>query len=104
VCDRAGVGEDRIRFTSAIMPPYARYSRSLEVLIPILYLKGIATDDFEEVLAALRGKDNGELSAGRARSAAAAMCQIDRYNAGNRHATAGQLADITRTFRMGAVL
>ena len=54
-----GTGEDagRIRFTPAILPPYARRSRSLEVLIPILYLKGISTGDFEEALAALLGKD-----------------------------------------------
>jgi len=33
------------------------------VLIPILYLKGISTGDFEEALAALLGKDAGGLSA-----------------------------------------
>jgi hypothetical protein len=32
--------------------PYARRSKSLEVLIPVLYLKGISTGDFEEALAA----------------------------------------------------
>jgi transposase-like protein len=63
VRDRAGAGEERIRFTSAILPPYARRSRSLEVLIPVLYLKGISTGDFEEALAALLGKDAGGLSA-----------------------------------------
>jgi putative transposase len=63
VRDRAGTGEERIRFTSAILPPYARRSKSLEVLIPILYLKGISTGDFEEALAALLGKDAGGLSA-----------------------------------------
>ena len=63
VRDRAGAGEERIRFTSAILPPYARRSKSLEVLIPILYLKGISTGDFEEALAALLGKDAGGLSA-----------------------------------------
>src|SRR5262249_628685 len=47
----------------AILPPYARRSRSLEVLIPILYLKGISTGDFEETLAALLGKDAPGLSA-----------------------------------------
>ncbi len=52
-----------IRFTPAILPPYARRSRSLEVLIPILYLKGISTGDFEEALAALLGKDAPGLSA-----------------------------------------
>src|SRR2546428_8510030 len=54
---------ERIRFSSAILPPYARRSKCLEVLIPILYLKGISTGDFEEALAALLGKDAGGLSA-----------------------------------------
>src|SRR5262245_9634714 len=38
--DRGGQGPERIRFSSAILPPYARRSKSLEVLIPMLYLKG----------------------------------------------------------------
>jgi putative transposase len=58
-----GDGAGRIRFTPAILPPYARRSRSLEVLIPILYLKGISTGDFQEALAALLGKDAPGLSA-----------------------------------------
>ena len=53
----------RIRFTPAILPPYARRSKSLEILIPILYLKGISTGDFEEALAVLLGKDAPGLSA-----------------------------------------
>ena len=61
--DRVGKGSERIRFSSAILPPYARRSKSLEVLIPILYLKGISTGDFEEALVALLGKDAGGLSA-----------------------------------------
>ena len=63
VRDRIGQGSERIRFSSTILPPYARRSKSLEVLIPILYLKGISTGDFEEALAALLGKDAGGLSA-----------------------------------------
>ena len=63
VRDRAGEGAERIRFSSAILPPYARRSKSLEVLIPILYLKGISTGDFDEALVALLGKDGGGLSA-----------------------------------------
>src|SRR4051794_9389732 len=60
-----GAGDDagRIRFNPAILPPYARRTKSLEVLIPILYLKGISTGDFEEVLAALVGKNAPGLSA-----------------------------------------
>ena len=63
VRDRVGQGSERIRFSSAILPPYARRSKSLEVLIPILYLKGVSTGDFEEALVALLGKDAGGLSA-----------------------------------------
>ena len=65
VRDRGVAAEnaERIRFTPAILPPYARRTRSLEVLIPILYLKGISTGDFEEALAALLGKDAPGLSA-----------------------------------------
>src|ERR1700741_2705805 len=63
VRDRVGEGSERIRFSSAILPPYARRSKSLEVLIPILSLKGVSTGDFEEALAALLGNDAGGLSA-----------------------------------------
>ena len=63
VRDRTRTGEGRIRFTSAILPPYARRSKSLEVLIPILYLKGLSSGDFEDALAALLGPDAGGLSA-----------------------------------------
>jgi putative transposase len=63
VRDRVVTGGERIRFSSTILPPYARRSKSLEVLIPILYLKGISTGDFEEALLALLGKEAGGLSA-----------------------------------------
>lgn len=63
VRDRLGDGADRLRFTSAILPPYARRSKSLEALIPVLYLKGVSTGDFAEALAALLGQDAGGLSA-----------------------------------------
>jgi putative transposase len=53
---------DRIRFTPAILPPYIRRSKSIETLLPILYLKGISTGDFSEALAALLGKDAPGLS------------------------------------------
>src|SRR5262249_56166212 len=63
VRDRGDEGCERIHFSSAILPPYARRSKSLEVLIPILYLKGISTGDFEDALIALLGRDAGSLSA-----------------------------------------
>jgi len=43
-------GDHHIQFSSTILPPYARRSKSLEVLIPILYLKDISTGDFEQAL------------------------------------------------------
>ena len=54
---------DRIRFSSSILPPYLRKTKSMEELIPWLYLKGISTGDFGEALAALVGKDAPGLSA-----------------------------------------
>ena len=63
VRDRGQPGEPPIRFSPAILPPYARRTKSLEVLIPILHLKGISTGDFEEALMALVGTDAGGLSA-----------------------------------------
>ncbi len=53
----------RIRFTSAILPPYLRRAKSVEELLPWLYLKGISTGDFGEALAALLGPDAPGLSA-----------------------------------------
>jgi putative transposase len=63
VRDREAAEGERIRYSPSILPRYARRSRSLEVLIPILYLKGISTGDFEEALASLLGKDAPGLSA-----------------------------------------
>ena len=53
----------RFKFTSKILPPYLRRTKSIEELIPWLYLKGISTGDFSEALAALLGKDAPGLSA-----------------------------------------
>jgi len=53
----------RIRFSPSILPPYMRRSKSIETLLPILYLKGISTGDFSEALTALLGKDAAGLSA-----------------------------------------
>jgi transposase-like protein len=52
-----------LRFTSSLLPPYLRKTRSMEELIPWLYLKGISTSDFTEALAALVGQDAPGLSA-----------------------------------------
>ena len=56
-------GDGAIRFTSAILPRYLRRAKSLEDLLPWLYLKGISTGDFGEALAALLGSSAPGLSA-----------------------------------------
>jgi putative transposase len=67
VRDRAAGGaasEDRIRFSSAILPKWARRTRSLDALLPVLYLRGVSMGDFQEALAALLGKEAPNLSPG----------------------------------------
>ncbi|MBA1159180.1 IS256 family transposase [Microvirga mediterraneensis] len=58
----ASSAADRIRFTSAILPKWARRTKSLDALLPILYLRGLSTGDFQEALSALLGKDAPNLS------------------------------------------
>jgi putative transposase len=61
--DRGAVSDaERIRFNSAILPLWARRTRSLDALLPVLYLRGISTGDFQEALTALLGKDAPNLS------------------------------------------
>jgi len=62
VHDRRPEGE-RQRFTSSILPPYLRKAKSIEQLIPWLYLKGVSTGDFTEALQALLGPACPGLSA-----------------------------------------
>jgi transposase-like protein len=54
---------ERERFHSSILPPYLRKTKSLEELVPWLYLKGVSTGDFSEALAALLGPEARGLSA-----------------------------------------
>ena len=58
----AAVGDERVRFSSAILPRWARRTKSLDALLPVLYLRGVSTGDFQEALAALLGKDAPNLS------------------------------------------
>ena len=53
VRDRRPCGETPIRFTSKLLPPYLRRSKSLDELLPWLYLKGVSRGDFSEALSAL---------------------------------------------------
>ena len=60
VRDRSGLG---IQFNSSLLPPYLRRTKSIEELIPWLYLKGLSTGDYSEALGSLLGKDAKGLSA-----------------------------------------
>ncbi len=54
----------KVRFTSNILPKWARRTKSLDVLLPILYLRGISTGDFQAALGAILGPDAPNLSPG----------------------------------------
>jgi putative transposase len=56
VDDRVLEGTGEPRFQSILIPPYLRKTKNLEELVPFLYLKGISTGDFTEVLEKLVGK------------------------------------------------
>jgi len=62
VRDGGGAEAGQIRFSSTLLPRYARRTRSLDALLPVLYLRGISTGDMQEALAALLGKDAPNLS------------------------------------------
>lgn len=61
VRDRSGQG---IKFNSNLVPPYLKRAKSIEELLPWLYLKGVSTGDFQESLQSLLGVDASGLSAG----------------------------------------
>jgi putative transposase len=61
--DRGATVGGRIRFTSNILPKWARRAKILHALLPVLYLRGISAGDFQEALAALLGKDAPDISA-----------------------------------------
>ncbi len=60
VRDRSGSG---VKFNSTLLPPYLKRAKSIEELIPWLYLRGVSTGDFQEALAALVGEQASGLSA-----------------------------------------
>jgi len=62
VRDNSREQENRVRFSSKVLPPYLRRSQSIDELIPWLYLKGISTGDFAEALQALVGENAPALS------------------------------------------
>lgn len=63
VRDNTKEKDQRVQFTSSVLPPYLRRSKSVDELIPWLYLKGISTGDFQEALQSLLGEDAKGLSA-----------------------------------------
>lgn len=62
VRDRHPQPSERIKFSSSVLPTYLRKTKSMEQLIPWLYLKGVSTGDFSEALSALVGADAPGLS------------------------------------------
>lgn len=63
VRDRSSDSEQRVRFSPSVLPPYLRRSRSIDELVPWLYLKGISTGDFSDALQSLLGPQASGLSA-----------------------------------------
>jgi len=60
---RRGPDGERRRFTSKILPPYMRRSPKVAEVLPVLYLRGLSTGDFQDALAALVGEEATGLSA-----------------------------------------
>ena len=58
----AGPTSERVRFTSSILPRWARRTPSLDALLPVLYLRGVSMGDFQEALGTLLGKEAPNLS------------------------------------------
>ncbi len=63
VRDRVATKGDGLQFRSKLVPPYLRRAKSVEELLPWLYLRGLSTGDFSEALGALLGPDAPGLSA-----------------------------------------
>src|SRR5262249_57681055 len=87
VRDRRPDGQ-RETFHSAILPPYLRKTKSIEELIPWLYLKGISTGDFSEALAAILGPQAQGLSAATITRLKAAWAE--EYEAWRKRSLAGE--------------
>ena len=85
--DRGATAAARIRFTSNILPKWARRTKSLDALLPVLYLRGISAGDFQEALAALLGKDapNPAAVIGRLRANGKTIRQWQKRDLSARH-------------------
>ena len=82
--DRSGSG---VRFNSQLLPPYLKRARSLEELIPCLYLRGVSSGDFQEALSALVGEQAKGLSANTVSrlKSNSASCGFGGCSAGSRY-------------------
>jgi len=80
--------EQREKFSSTILPPYLRKTKSIEELIPWLYLKGVSTGDFSEALAALLGADAKGLSPNTVTRLKAVW--LEEYDAWSKRSLAGK--------------
>ncbi|GHV45944.1 IS256 family transposase [Synergistales bacterium] len=60
VRDRTNGG---VKFNSALLPPYLKRTKSVEEMLPWLYLKGVSTGDYQEALGSLLGENASGLSA-----------------------------------------
>ena len=102
--------EAKIRFTSNILPSEpsaaigskpganARRSKSLDALLPVLYLRGISTGDFQEALSAILGPDAPNLSPGViSRLTAGWQEEYDRWQARDLSARRTVVRPLART-------
>lgn len=62
VNDKRVVDGERQKFTSRILPPYVRRSPKVDAVLPLLYLHGLSTGDFQDALPTLLGDDAAGLS------------------------------------------
>ena len=76
-----GDGGERIRFNSALLPRWARRTRSLDSLLPVLYLRGVSTGDFKEALAAILGKHAPNLAFGSRTADSEWQAEYERWRA-----------------------
>jgi len=81
---RTDAAGNRQRFTSAILPPYMRRSPKVAEVLPILYLRGLSTGDFEPALRGLLGEKATGLSATAITRLTAEWQRAVRRRAGHR--------------------
>src|ERR1700728_4994618 len=60
--DRAAASGERLRFSSNILPKWARRTKSLDALLPVLYLRGISSRSYQKAPAPPLGKTRPNLS------------------------------------------